>query len=129
MEDRDTIPDRARCDQAVDARSHRDAPASCLAVKIDRLIVQVSRHDRFQQPNRAERDPGSVKGRITIEALQHFLDDRQACDDLRRTDRGLKSFAVAAAKDLDPDAGIYEHVNQPAAFREEIAGWPAGIPA
>src|SRR5262245_60558999 len=109
------MPNRARRNQAVDARTYREAGAPRAAVEIHAIEIRRLRERRLDDWERQHRVPDAAIRGVTADALQDLLDNGQAGRDLVEVDHLLQPQAGGFAQHFDPDRGVNE--NHAASFR------------
>ncbi|HEY2933145.1 MAG TPA: hypothetical protein VGK99_15500 [Acidobacteriota bacterium] len=86
MQDRQFVAQRAGCDKAVDAGANCQRSAASAPVKLNSLVKDLSAKGGLYQRQRIHRFAGDLEGSRLVKTVKHFLDYRQARDDILKVD-------------------------------------------
>ena len=103
VEDRKTMPESARGDQAIDPGPDRHSRSASQPIKLSRLLKDFAPQRRFHNRKCQQRLPCQTKGTLITEALEDLLDNRQASDDFVELDHCVELEPSRLPEDLDPD--------------------------
>ena len=111
---RDSVPNRAGSDQAVDARPDRYSGSPGTPIELRGFFEDLPAQRSFEDRKGEHRLPGDAKGVFLQKSLEDLLNDRQAGDHLIQVDDGPELKSARPPENLDPKGGIYqEHRDLP----------------
>jgi len=103
MYDRQSMAQRTGCDEAVDARAHRDPRLSTPAVQVDRLVKNRALQRRLHDRQRVQGFSRDLKRPLIAKPLEDFLNHGQTRDNLFKIGGRFQLKGRAAPEHFDPD--------------------------
>ena len=113
------IADGTCGDQTIGAGAYGQAGSSGGQKESHRFVKDRPCERLFERRNVIERRSRDALHGDIVKALQHFLNDRQARDNLAIRSNGGERFAMSAAENLDPRARVHQNHLRSAWIRPE----------